>query len=160
MRYERADLEGRVLLHTGPALLVDSVDADPETGVATGTFLVSADHPGLEGHFEGKPIWKGVHVLEGLNQVAGVLWRELLAKWGEPPEIAKLGFLVGYNGEIRFRAVVRPGQTIWYGVTATTKARRRKPIAVFAAEARLDGPEGPVVCEGAEIVLGKVKTTS
>ena len=36
-------------------------------------FEVPGDHPVLQAHFPGTPIWPGVYVIEGLAQTAGIL---------------------------------------------------------------------------------------
>lgn len=92
----------RILPHREPMLLLD--DAEKTDGVSIGHYTVRGDEFFLQGHFPDHPIVPGVILCEILAQSACVLLEETIAE----------GNLPVYTGldKVRFRAPVRPGDTI------------------------------------------------
>jgi 3-hydroxyacyl-[acyl-carrier-protein] dehydratase len=76
-----------------------------EAGVrATGVKCVSLRDDSFETHFPGNPIYPGVHLLEGLAQLAGALLTRTLGG----KQIAVMASI----DRARFSAFVRPGDTV------------------------------------------------
>lgn len=108
----------RVLPHRWPFLLVDRVE-DLEPGVkGVGFKDVSADEPWAQGHFPGNPIMPGVLVSEAMAQVAGVI-----ALTANPDHAGQAVYLLGFD-KLRFRRIVRPGDTLRIEVSVTDKRRK------------------------------------
>lgn len=111
---QREDIK-KILPHREPMLLLD--DAELIDGVAVGHYTVRGDEFFLQGHFPGNPIVPGVILCEILAQSACVLMEDALSE----------GQLPVYTGldKVRFRAPVRPGDTI---ETKCTIKRAKKPF--------------------------------
>jgi 3-hydroxyacyl-[acyl-carrier-protein] dehydratase len=124
-----------VLPHRYPFLLVDRI-LELEPGVrAVGLKNVTANEDFFNGHFPGNPIMPGVLIIEAMAQVGGVL---LLASTGNE---GKLAMFAGID-KIRFRRMVRPGDTL---VTEVTLLKARGDIGKVAVVGRVDGQ---IVAEG------------
>ncbi len=94
-----------LLPHRGAMLLVDEIVAI-EPGVrAHARTHVRHDAFWCDGHFPGDPIFPGVLMAEALAQTAALLFTSQEGKAGAPV------FLVGMD-KLRFRRVVRPGETL------------------------------------------------
>ena len=105
----------KILPHREPMLLVDEVEE--VDGEAIGHYTVRGDEFFLQGHFPGNPIVPGVILCEILAQSACVLLKD-------PMEEGKIPVSTGLD-QVRFRAPVRPGDTI------ETRCRITKAKAPF-----------------------------
>jgi 3-hydroxyacyl-[acyl-carrier-protein] dehydratase len=101
---DRAGIEA-IIPHRDPFLFVDEVvELDP--GVrAHGRYRVRGDEDWLRGHFPGNPIVPGVLMVEAAAQVAA------LCALSHPDHAGKFGVFAGID-EVRFRRIVRPGDTL------------------------------------------------
>lgn len=102
----KAELEA-ILPHRDPFLLIDEViELEPgKRAVARKT--VRADEWYLAGHFPGRPIMPGVLMVEGLAQTGAVIVLTVEENRGKM-------VLFGGIGDIRFKRVVEPGDTLEY----------------------------------------------
>ena len=115
----------RLLPHREPMLLVDEIEVDEE-GVAHGKYHVRGDEFFLQGHFPGNPVVPGVILCEIMAQACGLLLGDAI--------VGKTPMYTGLD-KVRFRAPVRPGDTL--EITAHVEKR----VANFyftKAEARVD----------------------
>ncbi len=110
------------LPHREPMLLVDEIELDGN-GNAIGSYTVQGDEWFLQGHFPGDPVVPGVVLCEMIAQTAGALLREQLP--------GKTTLYAGID-EVRFRRMVRPGDTV--KITCRI-ARQKLNVYVIAGEA-------------------------
>ena len=111
----KAEIEA-ILPHRDPFLLIDEV-VELEPGArAVARKRVRPDEWYLKGHFPGNPIVPGVMLTESMAQVATV------CAMAHPDYREGLGLFAGIE-EMRFRRVVRPGETGRF--TATFEKMRR-----------------------------------
>jgi 3-hydroxyacyl-[acyl-carrier-protein] dehydratase len=99
-----------LLPHRPPFRFVDAVDDCVAGERVVARYTVTGDEPFLAGHFPGNPILPGVIQLEALAQAGGIA---LLA---DSRYAGKLPLFGGVE-EVRFRRVVRPGDTLVLDVT-------------------------------------------
>jgi len=125
-RMDKAAIEA-VLPHRDPMLLVDEVlELTPgERVVARRT--VTADD--CAGHFPGNPIMPGVKMVEALAQCGAV------AVLSQPENRGKLALFAGID-DVRFKRVVRPGETLTLECEIESV---RGPIGRGRAKATVDG---------------------
>lgn len=110
MQQEKLDDPVALLPHRPPFRFVDAVDAlEPGVSVVA-TYRVTGEEPFLAGHFPGNPIFPGVLQLEALAQAGGIA---VLADERYRGRLA----LFGGVEDVRFRRVVRPGDTLTLDVT-------------------------------------------
>ena len=123
---DKAAIEA-VLPHRDPMLLVDEVlELTPgERVVARRT--VTADD--CAGHFPGNPIMPGVKMVEALAQCGAV------AVLSQPENRGKLALFAGID-DVRFKRVVRPGETLTLECEIESV---RGPIGRGRAKATVDG---------------------
>ena len=98
----------KILPHRYPFLLVDRIiELDLKKMTVTGIKNVTFNEPFFQGHFPSDPIMPGVLVVESMGQVAGVMACLANPKYDPayPPYFAALD-------KVRFRAPVRPGDTL------------------------------------------------
>lgn len=101
---DRAGIEA-LIPHRDPFLLIDRV-TELEPGVrAVAEHTFTGDEWYLKGHFPGNPIVPGVILVESCAQVATVMAMAL------PDYRDGLGLFAGID-EMRFKRIVRPGDTV------------------------------------------------
>jgi 3-hydroxyacyl-[acyl-carrier-protein] dehydratase len=98
----KAEIES-VLPHRDPMLLIDEVlELVPGERVVARRTVTEAD---CAGHFPGNPIMPGVKMVEALAQCGAV------AVLSQPENKGKLALFAGID-DVRFKRVVRPGETL------------------------------------------------
>ena len=128
--------------HREPMLLLDQVQLDAE-GQSSGAYTVCGDEYFLQGHFPDHPVVPGVILCEIIAQTAGVLVEEELKK----------GLLSLFTGmeQVRFRRMVRPGDTIH---TTCSMIRASGSLIKIRGEARV---EGQLCAEGVFLLMLREK---
>ena len=92
-----------VLPHRDPMLLLDEVlELVPGDHVVATRTVTEAD---CAGHFPGNPIMPGVKMVEALAQCGAV------AVLSQPENRGKLALFAGID-DVRFKRIVRPGETL------------------------------------------------
>ena len=109
------------LPHRYPCLLLDRV-SELDTGRAVGYKNVSANEPHFRGHFPGNPVMPGVLTLEGLVQLAWLLY-------------GREGRLVAVD-RLKFRLQVKPGDRLDLEVV---EVEADGDLRKLKATARVDG---------------------
>ncbi|MBI2711161.1 MAG: 3-hydroxyacyl-ACP dehydratase FabZ [Actinobacteria bacterium] len=97
------------LPHRAPFLLLDAVEACEPGRSVTARWRIRGDEPWLAGHFPGNPVVPGVLQLESLAQAGAV------AVLADERYADRLPLFGGVEG-VRFRRVVRPGDTLTLSV--------------------------------------------
>jgi 3-hydroxyacyl-[acyl-carrier-protein] dehydratase len=116
-----------VLPHRDPMLLIDAVlELEPGVRVLARKTVTEAD---CEGHFPGNPIMPGVKMVEALAQCGAV------AVLSQPENQGKLALFAGID-DVRFKRIVRPGETLLLECEIETV---RGPIGKGRAKATVDG---------------------
>ena len=128
--------------HREPMLLLDQVQLDAK-GQSSGAYTVCGDEHFLQGHFPDHPVVPGVILCEIIAQTAGVLVEEELKK----------GLLSLFTGmeQVRFRRMVRPGDTIH---TTCSMIRASGSLIKIRGEARV---EGQLCAEGVFLLMLREK---
>jgi 3-hydroxyacyl-[acyl-carrier-protein] dehydratase len=99
---DKAAIEA-VLPHRDPMLFLDEVlELEPGVRVLARKTVTDAD---CEGHFPGNPIMPGVKMVEALAQCGAV------AVLSQPENRGKLALFAGID-DVRFKRIVRPGETL------------------------------------------------
>jgi 3-hydroxyacyl-[acyl-carrier-protein] dehydratase len=118
-----------IIPHRPPFLLIDRI-LELESGVrAVGLKQVTINEPFFLGHFPGQPVMPGVLQIEALAQVGAVALLSL------PETKGKLALFAGIDG-VRFRKVVKPGDTLRLEVTLD---KMRRSIGKGRGVATVDG---------------------
>ena len=117
--------------HRPPFLLIDRVDRIVPGERARGIKAVTGTEPHLAGHFPGYPIMPGVLVVEAMAQTAGVL----IAHGSREQTKGKHVYFTTID-KVKFRAPVRPGDTLHLDVTMSGG---RGQLYKFEGEASVDG---------------------
>src|SRR5213078_3257145 len=98
-----------LLPHRPPFRFVDAVDAnEPGTSIRA-RYRVRGDEEFLAGHFPGNPVFPGVLQLESLAQAGAIALLSDERYAGSLP-------LFGGVEDVRFRRMVRPGDTLRFDV--------------------------------------------
>jgi 3-hydroxyacyl-[acyl-carrier-protein] dehydratase len=125
----RLPAPSELIPHRPPFLFVDEViDLRPGES-ATARWRLGPDAPFLAGHFPGNPILPGVIIVEALAQTGA------LAAMAAPESAGKLALFAGIE-RVRFRRVVRPGETLELHTALT---RRTGPIGEGTGRATVGG---------------------
>jgi len=123
---DKAAIEA-VLPHRDPMLLIDEVlELEPGVRVLARKTVTDAD---CEGHFPGNPIMPGVKMVEALAQCGAV------AVLSQPENAGKLALFAGID-DVRFKRIVRPGETLLLECEIETV---RGPVGKGRAKATVDG---------------------
>jgi 3-hydroxyacyl-[acyl-carrier-protein] dehydratase len=116
-----------VLPHRDPMLLIDEVlELEPGVRVVARKTVTEAD---CAGHFPGNPIMPGVKMVEALAQCGAV------AVLSQPENQGKLALFAGID-DVRFKRIVRPGETLLLECEIETV---RGPVGKGRAKATVDG---------------------
>jgi 3-hydroxyacyl-[acyl-carrier-protein] dehydratase len=117
--------------HRYPFLLVDRAeDFRPNTSIV-GIKNVTANEDFFQGHFPGNPVMPGVLIVEAMAQTGALLMSKSLEVDVEGKSI----YFLSIN-EARFRAPVRPGDTLRMNVVVL---RHRGDVFKFRGEAFVEG---------------------
>jgi 3-hydroxyacyl-[acyl-carrier-protein] dehydratase len=123
---DKAAIEA-VLPHRDPMLLIDEVlELEPGVRVLAQKTVTEAD---CEGHFPGNPIMPGVKMVEALAQCGAV------AVLSQPENRGKLALFAGID-DVRFKRIVRPGETLLLECQIETV---RGPVGKGRAKATVGG---------------------
>ena len=116
-----------VLPHRDPMLLIDAVlELEPGVRVLARKTVTEAD---CAGHFPGNPIMPGVKMVEALAQCGAV------AVLSQPENQGKLALFAGID-DVRFKRIVRPGETLLLECEIETV---RGPVGKGRAKATVGG---------------------
>jgi 3-hydroxyacyl-[acyl-carrier-protein] dehydratase len=122
----KAEIE-KILPHRDPFLLLDEViELEPGARVVARKTVTEED---CAGHFPGNPIMPGVKMVEALAQAGAV------AVLSQPENRGKLALFAGID-DVRFKRVVRPGETL---LLECDLEAVRGPIGRGRARATVDG---------------------
>jgi 3-hydroxyacyl-[acyl-carrier-protein] dehydratase len=123
---DKAAIEA-VLPHRDPMLFIDEVlELEPGVRVLARKTVTDAD---CEGHFPGNPIMPGVKMVEALAQCGAV------AVLSQPENRGKLALFAGID-DVRFKRIVRPGETLLLECEIETV---RGPVGKGRVKATVDG---------------------
>jgi 3-hydroxyacyl-[acyl-carrier-protein] dehydratase len=123
---DKAAIEA-VLPHRDPMLFLDEVlELEPGVRVLARKTVTDAD---CEGHFPGNPIMPGVKMVEALAQCGAV------AVLSQPENRGKLALFAGID-DVRFKRIVRPGETLLLECEIETV---RGPVGKGRVKATVDG---------------------
>mgnify|MGYP003652112048 CR=1 FL=1 len=109
-----------MLPHKHPILFVENeYEIKGDTVVAW--YTVPSNHPVFAGHFPGMPIWPGVHLIEGMNQTAGL--HALAARPFVTDQLDTAQYVAMVTGvdNAKFRSPVFPNTRLTYTATFVKK---------------------------------------
>jgi 3-hydroxyacyl-[acyl-carrier-protein] dehydratase len=121
----------KCLPHRYPFLMVDRVVNINGSQSGIGIKNVTANEPQFMGHFPDNPVFPGVLMVEGMAQTAGVICIASGAVGGPSNTVFFLTI-----DKVKFRKLVRPGDTIEYHMTNTAS---RKNMWWYHGEAKVNG---------------------
>ena len=108
------------LPHTDPILFVTTHNIISDKEISA-EYTVPADHPVLKGHFPHISIWPGIHLIEGMNQTAG-LHALYLASTADKDLQSNVTFVTSIDSA-KFRSPVFPGAKLQYHATLVKRKR-------------------------------------
>ena len=124
--FGRGEIE-QILPHRDPFLLLDEViELEPGAHVVARKRVTDED---CAGHFPGNPIMPGVKMVEALAQAGAV------AVLAQEQNRGKLALFAGID-DVRFKRVVRPGETLDLECVVETV---RGPVGRGRVKATVDG---------------------
>ena len=101
----------KIIPHREPMLLVDRIVSDPnDENNCSGYYTVRGDEFFLQGHFPGNPVVPGVILCEMMAQSSCLLLKE-----------RDVMTLFTSMNNVKFRGMVKPGDTIKFNVTLLRK---------------------------------------
>lgn len=110
------------LPHTDPILFVTTHNIISDEEISA-EYTVPVDHPVLKGHFPHISIWPGVHLIEGMNQTAGLHALHLAqAKLRNVNNSGHVTLVTSIDGA-KFRNPVFPGAKLQYHAKLVKKKR-------------------------------------
>lgn len=102
------------LPHQEPIKFIDKHDILPD-GIVSATYTIPYDHPVLKGHFPHIPVWPGVHLIEGMNQTAGLHALNLAKNLPNTGiDLTKIITFVTSVDKVKFREPCFPGDELRY----------------------------------------------
>ncbi len=134
MRLDRTQIEA-IIPHRDPFLLLDEVVELVPGERCHARRTLRRDEFWFTGHFPANPVMPGVLIVEALAQAGAV------AALSHPANAGKLVLFAGID-KVRFKRVVRPGETLDLYVEVTVA---RSVAGKASVEARV---EGDLVCRG------------
>jgi 3-hydroxyacyl-[acyl-carrier-protein] dehydratase len=141
VKLDRAQIE-QLLPHRPPFLLVDEV-VEGEPGVrCVALRTLEDDDFWFAGHFPDNPVMPGVLIVEALAQTATIAAASTaLAEGAEAAMAGKIGLFAGID-KVRFKRVVKPGDTLRLEAEIIMF---RGPVGKAAVKATVDGD---LACRG------------
>lgn len=112
------------------ALLDEVVHFDTETNLCVGKKVIHADHWWAPDHIPGRPIFPGALMIETGAQLCS--WDFMKRRENENDDFVGFG---GVNST-RFRGVVEPGSTMYFGARVL---RIRKSLFTYEVQGYVDG---------------------
>ena len=102
------------LPHQDPIKFIDTHNI-LSTGMVTVVYTIPHDHPVLKGHFPHIPVWPGVHLIEGMNQTAGLHALNLAKNLPSGDiDLTKIITFVTSVDKVKFREPCFPGDKLKY----------------------------------------------
>ena len=113
-----------MLPHQEPIKFIDDYLINSD-GSVEATYTIPHDHPVLKGHFPHISIWPGVHLIEGMNQTAGIHSLESAKKIiNSDIDLTKIITFVTSVDKVKFREPCFPGDTLKYTAHLVKEKRR------------------------------------
>ena len=114
------------LPHEEPIKFINSYQLVDELTV-TAEYTIPHDHPVFKGHFPHFPVWPGVHLIEGMNQCAGLhALNTATVTAGTEVNLSEIITFVTSVDKVKFRQPCFPGNTLIY--TAKLEKKRRDHV--------------------------------
>ncbi len=144
-----------MLPHRYPFLLIDKVTELEPGSSAVGIKNVTINEPYFQGHFPGEPIVPGVLLVESLAQLTAVMygaaalpadtdWTHLCPdSFSEVDLAGKVGYLAEIRN-IKFKALVRPGDTLELYAVKKVQMGLLSQVQVFARVNGINVVEGVI----------------
>lgn len=128
-----------ILPHSYPFVLVDRVTEMEPAKSAKGLKNITMNEPYFQGHFEKRPIYPGVLIIESLAQLAALMYcsgiLEELSEEDKKDISSHVGYLAGVQN-FRFYETVRPGDQL---ILAVEKTEELGMISKIQCKASCDG---------------------
>ena len=137
-----------MLPHEHPFVFVDRVLEVVAGKRAVGVKNVTQNEAVFRGHFPGRPVMPGVHIIEALAQIAGIALNA-----GRTTADATQTVLVAIRN-IKFKNMAEPGDQLVLTATLSATLGALTQFAVKAERSSKNKGEMEIVAEG-EIVMGK-----
>jgi 3-hydroxyacyl-[acyl-carrier-protein] dehydratase len=102
------------LPHKDPIKFIDNFDLLPD-GTVSASYTIPLNHPVFQGHFPHISVWPGVHLIEGMNQTAGLHALNLAKKISNTDiDPTKIITFVTSVDKVKFRQPCFPGDQLRY----------------------------------------------